>query len=400
MLTMKGVGACLVVATIGAATAFGQPLSLAGPSLALNRESVTVRIGGTPKPDEAVVTNKSQWVVVARSPANSAGVQLGIASVAATQFYDTTGLIRITFITPAPPDVDAVDVIALIGKPSRVTWSPKRPSGGLGFFAVEKREKADVYLFGSWVTGPDLAPAYNVDISVAAPPKDLAWLGENWRGTASAAVKSADHREIDPDSYLVSGKVGLYFPENLGDTGPYLDFQWEVVRFEFSRKEEFSNFVTGPTFTLSQRLLAKLTKARTVKAALDAELLGGIEVGHNMESKVVPKGYGAIFRLVPGIALYASFPGAFGLDEIRWTTTYRARILTTKEAFTDVRDDDHPFQSVLKGTRHEWKDSLDFKMTPLLAVTFSHEFGSTPPAFKILDHRYTLGATAMWAWKK
>jgi hypothetical protein len=31
--------------------------------------------------------------------------------------YDTTGLIRITFIAPAPPDVDSVDVIALIGKP-------------------------------------------------------------------------------------------------------------------------------------------------------------------------------------------------------------------------------------------------------------------------------------------
>jgi hypothetical protein len=81
----------------------------------------------------------------------------------------------------------------------------------------------------------------------------------------------------------------LYFPESLGDTGPYVDFQWEIVRLEFSRKDQFSNFVTAPTFTLSQRLLAKLTKTRSVKAALDAELLGGIEAGHNLESKVVPE---------------------------------------------------------------------------------------------------------------
>ena len=400
MLTVKRVAASLLLVAIGLGTAAAQPLSLAGPSLAPNRESVTVRIADTPKPDPTAVTNKNQWVVVARSAANPAGVQLSIDTVAATQFYDTTGLIRITFVSPAPPDVDAVDVLSLIGKPARVTWTPRKPSGGLGFFAAEKREKSDVYLFGSWVTGEDLAPAYTIDVSAASPPKDFTWLGENWRATASAAVKSADHREIDPDSYLVSGKVGLYFPENLGDTGPYLDFQWEFVRFEFSRKDEFSNFITAPAFTLSQRLLAKLTKERTVKAALDAELLGGIEAGHNMESKVVPEGYGAIFRLVPGLALYASFPGALGLDEIRWTTTYRARILTTKEAYTDVRDDEHPFPSVAKGTRHEWKDTLDFKVTPLLALTFSHEFGSTPPAFKILDHRYTLGATVMWAWKK
>ena len=71
-----------------------------------------------------------------------------------------------------------MDVVALIGKPARVTWTPKKPSGGLGFFGVEKREKADVYLFGSWMTGPDLAPAYNVDMSIASPPKDFTWLGK------------------------------------------------------------------------------------------------------------------------------------------------------------------------------------------------------------------------------
>lgn len=118
---------------------------------------------------------------------------------------------------------------------------------------------------------------------------------------------------------------------------------------------------------------------------MDAELLSGIEAGHSMESKVVPEGYGAIFRIVRGIAL--------SVDH------HRARILTTK-ALTDVRDDEHPFPSVAKGTRHEWKDTLDFKVTPLLALTLSHEFGSTPPAFRILDHRFTLGGTAMSAWKK
>ena len=67
---------------------------------------------------------------------------------------------------------------------------------------------------------------------------------------------------------------------------------------------------------------------------------------------------------------------------------------------TDVRDDDNPFPSAAKGTRHEWKDQLDFKVTPLLSLTVTHEFGSAPPAFKILDHRFMLGVTAMWSWKK
>jgi len=152
--------------------------------------------------------------------------------------------------------------------------------------------------------------------------------------------------------------------------------------------------------TLSHALLVSKTKESFVRAAINAELAGGIEAGANMQSKDLPQGYGGIFRIVPGASIYAVFPGALGFDEIRWTSTYRARLLTTREPFVDVRDDDRPFASLAKGTRHEWKDQLDFKVTPLVGLTFTHEYGSTPPAFKILDHRFTLGATVMWAWRK
>jgi len=221
-----------------------------------------------------------------------------------------------------------------------------------------------------------------------------------WRASANATVKSSDRRDVDPDSYLVSAKVGRIFPFDLDSGGPYLDFQWEVARLEFNRKNEFSNFVTAPTVTYSRAIMRALTNTRMVRAAIDAEISGGLELGHNMQSKLFPGGYGTIARFVPGVAAYASFPGGLGLDEVRWTTTYRARILAAEEPFSDVRDDEHPLSGVDKQTRHEWKDALDFKVTPFFSLTFSHEFGSAPPAFKILNHRYTLGATIMWAWKK
>jgi hypothetical protein len=152
--------------------------------------------------------------------------------------------------------------------------------------------------------------------------------------------------------------------------------------------------------TLSHALFVSLTDQKFVRAAINAELIGAIEAGANMQSKDLPEGYGGIFRLVPGASNYAALPEALGFDEIRWTSTYRARILTTKEPCVDLRDDEHPFASLAKGTRHEWKDQLDFRVTPLLSLTFTHEFGSTPPAFRILDHRFTLGVTAMLAWRK
>ena len=246
----------------------------------------------------------------------------------------------------------------------------------------------------------DLAPVYNIDVTVGSPVKDFELDGEPWRLSANATFKTADRRDADPDSYLLSAKVGRIFPANLGNAGPFMDFQWDVIRAEFSRKEESSNIVTAPVLTLSNRLFAVLREDKTPKAAMDMDLLGGLELGRNLQDKIVPEGYGGIVRVVPGMALYAVFPGGLGLNEVRWTTTYRARILLKREPFTDVRDDDSPFPSVAKGTRHEWKDELTFKVNSLVSFTLTHDYGSVPPAFKILDHRVSLGATAMWAWKK
>lgn len=387
------------VAAAMAAPAAAQSLSLGGPSLAPPYDSITVRITDMPRPDPAVFTDKAKWVVVVRSPSNPAGAQVDIASVAPTTVYSNSGLIRISFVTPVAANVDSADIVSLVGKPTRITWSAKKTRGGLGIFAVDKRDKADVYLYGAWISGPDLAPTYNVDLSIGAPLKDFTWRGTAFRPSLLATVKTAERRDFDPDSYSVVAKVGRIYPADLDDAGPYFDFQWDVARVEFSRKDSFRNWVTAPTVVLSHALFVRKDANKFVRAAIDGEILGSIEAGNNLQAKDLPDGYGGIFRVVPGVALYGSFPGAFGLEEIRWTTTYRARILTTKEPFTDVRDDDQPFPSLARGTRHEWKDQLDVKLTPLLSLAITHEFGSVPPAFKILDHRFMLGVTAMWSWK-
>jgi hypothetical protein len=378
-----------------------QEVKLGRPSLAPNRESITVSAAGPPYPDAAVISVADRYVVVVRSPAHPAGVQAAIRSVVPEpDLYADTGLIRIVLAAPVAADVTEVDIVSLFGKAARITWSQRKDAGKLGVYPVDKREKADVYLFGSWLTGPDLAPVYNLDLAAGVPLGDFDVRGQPWRFSAKASLKTADRRDADPDAYAVSARVGRVFPVNLGSTGPYLDVQWEVLKAEFSRKDEASNLVSSPVLTLSQRLARSLRPDRSVRAALDLDLQAGLDLGANLQNKLVPDGYGAIVRLVPGVAIYAVFPAALGLDELRWTSTYRARVLLAEEAFIDLRDDDHPFPSVAEGTRHEWKDEFAAKVTPILSLALTHDYGSLPPAFKILDHRVSLGATVMWAWKK
>lgn len=401
MLTpIRHVTAVLALAAIGTA-AHAQDVKIGRPSLAPDRKSVTVSAAGPPYPEASVVAVQERYVVVLRSPAHPAGVQAAIQTVMPEPgLYADSGLIRIVLSAPVPDEVTEVDVISLIGKPTRVTWSQKKGGPTLGVFPVDKREKADVYVFGSWLTGRDLAPVYNLDLAAAAPLVDFDLRGQPWRFSARGSLKTTDRRDVDPDAYSVSARLIRVFPVNLGTAGPYVDMQWDVVKAEFSRKDEASNVVTSPVLTLSQRVVRRLRDDKTVRAAVDIDVQAGLDLGANLQNKIVPEGYGAIARLVPGVALYAVFPGALGLDELRWTSTYRARVLLAKEAFTDLRDDEQPFSSVARGTRHEWKDELALKVTPIFSLTLTHDYGSLPPAFKILDHRVTMGATVMWAWKK
>jgi hypothetical protein len=104
MLTMRRPAALTLLSLAIAAIADAQSLSLSGPSLSPDRNSVTVRIDGRPKPDPSTFKDPTLWVVVARSPKNAVGTQLKIKSVEPTQFYQVTGLTRLTLIEPAAAD--------------------------------------------------------------------------------------------------------------------------------------------------------------------------------------------------------------------------------------------------------------------------------------------------------
>jgi hypothetical protein len=379
--------------------ASAQSLVLSRPSLAPDGASLLVNVGGTPRPDQAVVEDEAIWVVSARSPAAPAGQQLAIASAAVTQFFAVTGQVRLTFVTPVAASVTEIDVIAIRGKPTRVTWKRRTPqTATVGIFPAASRAKADVYIGGGWAGGVGTAPLYSLDIAAAAPVREFRAASLPWRASIAGTWKTASSATLDPDTITLAGRIATVFPYAFDETGPYLDLQWDAVKFEFSRRDRASNVVTAPTAVLSHAINWRRAD-RSVAASLTVDGSLGLELGTNLEDKVAPAGYGAIARIVPGGAAYLVLPGALGLEEIRLTSTYKVRLLATAEPLVDARLD-APVTTIEKGARHEWVDQLSLELTPFVAMTVTHEYGSAPPAFRLLDHRATVGATLMWTWKR
>ena len=376
-----------------------QTLALSRPSLAPDRASIIVNVGNTPRPDVTVVENLAIWVVSARSPSAPAGQQLPISTARATQFYPDTGQVRLTLSSPVPDAVTDIDVISILGKTSRVTWRPRvTRTPTLGFFPAATRSKADVFVFGGWAGGVNATSLYTLDIAAAAPVRDFEFESLQWRFSLTSTWKTASSANLDPDSISVASRLATIFPVALGKAGPYLDLQWDIVRFEFSRKDQASNILTAPAAVLGHAVHRR-GEGNTITASFNFEAALALELGGNLENKIVPGGYGAIVRFVPGGALYLVLPGALGFDEVRWTTLYRVRLLAADEPLIDARGD-VAVTTIEKGARQEWSNELALKFNPYVGLNVKHEYGSTPPAFKLLDHRGTVGLTVMWAWKQ
>lgn len=331
---------------------------------------------------------------MARSPSNPEGEPIAHSKVVPIKFYETSGGVRIIFDSPLASTPSMLDVFLSQKTLQRVTWKPRDPSPeDTGLFGVSRRDQAAMYFFGSLAAGRNSKPSYNLDVEMASPSVHR----ELWRVSLRGKAKTSDSLNYDPDSFDVAARMERVYPFKPKGKAPYTDMGWDILKWEFSRKDQSYNLITAPTLTLTSTLGRRISNFRTV-AALDLDANLGIEAGRNLRNEVAPEGYGGIFRVVVGGGLYAAFPRALGLAEIRWTSTYIARLLATSEPVIDTREG---YRSALtRGTRHDLDSALKLKFNEFVALSIKHEYGSAPPAFKILDHRVTVGVEIMWAWHR
>jgi hypothetical protein len=210
------------------------------------------------------------------------------------------------------------------------------------------------------------------------------------------AVKTDKRKTADPDSYRVFGvyQRGLVHKAYWPLQGVL--FTWLIGGAEFERQAKNTNFISSPLLDFPIRLRGKIHTKTGPVPVLIPEI--GMEFGNNFGNAVNSGGQGLIARGVLGGNLSVTFNPKLKLFQgIHLTSNYKLRLPARAEVFTNTTTDpsgktvDVPFLSTKP--RHYIKNELGFTLWDPISFTITHEYGSIPPAFRLVDHKVSIGFT-------
>jgi hypothetical protein len=300
-------------------------------------------------------------------------------------------------LVPKDPDrvKTATQVMIMVGtEPGVFPTKYEEPKPG-----VKKagKETSDVYINLSYSPAINSPPQYSIDTSVGLlfPIATKASADYGSLGFL-AAVKTDKRKQADPDSYRVFGVYQIAAVKKQIWPVQGVLFSWLFGGAEFERQAENTNFISSPLLDFPIRLRGRINTQKTVVPVLIPEV--GIELGNNFGNAVNRGGQGFIARGVLGGNFSVTFnPKTKLFQGIHLTSNYKLRLPAREEVFTDTATNssgktvDVPFLSTKP--RHYIKNELGFTLWDPISLTITHEYGDIPPAFRLVDHKVTIGLT-------
>jgi hypothetical protein len=309
--------------------------------------------------------------------------------------YAVTGLVTLTLAAPLPSDYKRVEVRYLSGSaPLGILAPSKAPQSGI--VPVDDPKKADVYLSGILLPAAEAKPLYTIDSRGTYEIWASASGARVWEVSGSA---KGDKREnADLDSYVVGANY-----HQIGRVGG-VDLHW-FSGAEMNAKARVTNVVTAPRLVkpwTHNMFRADSDGATTLAATFGLTLDAAIETGWNLRNLYTDpdddkegKGSGGIFRVVPGITVYAVKPDGGFLHRIGVTARYAVRLLARDEIFLETRKSQgvvkDPIPLLDRRARHFAQIAGAFMLTEFAGVELKYTYGSEPPAFKFVDHSGSVG---------
>jgi hypothetical protein len=305
---------------------------------------------------------------------------------------------RIILIPEIPADVqNAAQLMLLVGSEPGVmrTKQYEPPKEAL---QKSTKEASDLYLNLSFSPGINSPQQYSIDAALGTLFPILPSSDSNFGSFGFlAAVKTDKRKKADPDSYRVFGVYER--PLTASSLWPLqgVIFTWLFAGTEFERQAKNTNFISSPLLDFPLRLRGStIHNQKQIVPILTPEI--GLEIGKNFENAVNSGGQGIIARGIVGGNLSVIFSPKLKLFQaIHLTSGYKLRLPATDEVFTltklDAKGQTVDAPSLNTKPRHYIKNELGFTLWDPLSFTITHEYGEIPPAFRLVDHKVSVGLT-------
>lgn len=274
---------------------------------------------------------------------------------------------------------------------SKYAKNPEQPA------VKPSKGSSDVYLNGSYSPAINGPPQYSIDTSIGllfplAPSSKRNYGSIGFLGT----VNTDKRPTADPDSYRF---FAVY--QRVLTTEPHWPlegvlFTWLAGGAEFDRKANNINFISSPIVEFPIRLRGAIHNKGSLVPVLTPEF--GMEIGNNFTNAINSGGQGFIARGLMGANLSTDFKAKLiFFQSIHFASTYRVRLPATSEVYTLTSTNaagkaiDNPALSTQ--ARHYIKNELNFVLWKPLSFSITHEYGTLPPAFRLVDQKVSIGFT-------
>ncbi|MEQ1764526.1 MAG: hypothetical protein ABL984_15455 [Pyrinomonadaceae bacterium] len=258
------------------------------------------------------------------------------------------------------------------------------------FSAADKRENSDIYVEGlaEGASGEDVA--FTVDAAVGhrfrfyGNKRDYYW-------KPYFNIKASTSEDADPDALDFGVKFQnptKLLPKNFLKIERL--FFTESAKFEADRDFGNVNLIAD----VRMRIVSKLLTHKRFNIVPFV----GLEVGRNLKSPLPEARHISIARPLAGARLFSLIYKRDKEDggyqkAVTFETIYERRWPLTQEiVIADEDDDGNPIGGRVTRVPRDWiKSTLTYDFAKNFGFSLSYEYGSLPPTFKLVDHKFSLG---------
>jgi hypothetical protein len=255
-----------------------------------------------------------------------------------------------------------------------------------------QREDADIYISGQLTGARKKQVQYTADIKIEPNLKGTTGLRVVKYGPSFELLASTVS-DADPDS-LKLGFYFSYFPwtKNSRDNPQAVPIKWKnTFTLESDRDFRNTNYLWDTRFTFVKSRFGT-SKRCSVGPCFYFRPFIGQELGVNIKSPVSEARRKPIYRPYFGATLSSVIPIKRSIEEIIFDVSYIRRFPLTREV-TFSEDDDGNLNAVRFGRSPKdlVKSNFQFIFNEFWGAKITYEYGSTPPLYKLVDHKFGVG---------
>ncbi len=278
--------------------------------------------------------------------------------------------------------------VATSYNPSSTPSPPPVQASQYDLAKAADRSKADIYLFGS-IEGLRTGKALKtVDLKVQLPFAASVFQKDNLL-IPYLDLKFSSNPKADTDSLNI-GAI-LRSGTSISDKGLVRGVVWDLDgRIEGNKNLKFTNGVVANRFSFTTRPGDWCNGS----CYLYVQPFIGFEVGRNMRTPVTEAEKQTIARPLAGATAYLGFAIKKPLlDTISFQSEYIRRWSLTSEVGVEKAGDNYIPVFAGRGPRDYVQTKLEFGFSDYVGFAIGHTYGSLPPNFKLIDHKYSVGLT-------